>query len=120
MAKPRFLNTLQVKQLPDERWELTQPLTFYSSFGFVSIPAGFDTDFCSIPRIPFVYSWLGNRFQAAGAIHDYIYRYKMFPRWICDAILCEAAEALGATPVEQDVLWAGVRLGGWMYYGRKK
>ena len=120
MAKPRFLNTLQVKQLPNERWEITQPLTFYSSFGFISIPAGFDTDFCSIPRIPIVYSWLGNRFQAAGAVHDYIYRFKMFPRSICDDILAEAAAALGATGLEQNTIWLGVRSFGWMYYGKKK
>lgn len=97
---------------------LLENLFFYSDFlkKTFLVPAGFDTDFCSVPRIPFIYSWLGNRFKKSGALHDNLYRNGIISRADADTILREATQAEGATLLESWAMWAAVRIFGGQYY----
>ena len=87
--------------------------TFQKTF---LIPAGFDTDYCSVPRLPFIYSWLGNRFKKSGALHDYLYRTGLVVRSDADLLLREAVQAEGATVFEAFLMWAAVRMFGSQFY----
>lgn len=76
-----FTADLLVKVLSEERngigvFELTHPFTF--DIGFlgsgesVTVPAGFRTDFCSIPRIARWLLPITGKAAKAGMVHDYL------------------------------------------------
>ena len=59
------------------RWKLVFPFTYHvgskRSNKVIKVPAGFDTDFASIPKfLWFLPAWA--KFSKAAVIHDYIYQ----------------------------------------------
>lgn len=56
-------------------WQLDKPLRFLLNKKFlIIIRPGFQTDFASVPRIPIVYSFWGDRAHREAVLHDYLYR----------------------------------------------
>lgn len=104
------------------RWKLLAPLAFYSKrLGRVIIvPAGFVTDFASVPRLPFMYWFFGGKADRAAVVHDLLYRWGEplgISRWEADMIFLEAMEAMGMSfTVRYPMTW-GVVIGGWWSYG---
>lgn len=88
----------------------------------IAVPAGFVTDFASVP-------WgfwnleppLGEAGRAA-LVHDYLYATKglggRYSRAAADRIFREALATLGVPPWKRALLWAAVRLGGRGGWGR--
>jgi Asp-tRNA(Asn)/Glu-tRNA(Gln) amidotransferase A subunit family amidase len=88
----------------------------------IAVPAGFVTDFASVP-------WgfwnleppLGDAGKAA-VVHDYLYATRglqgRFSRAQADGIFREALRALGVPLCKRALLWAAVRLGGAGGWGR--
>ena len=116
-----FLTSLDVRLIKDESnelWELLAPLTYRSVVAScqITVPKGFQTDFCSVPRVPFIYDILGNRARRAGTVHDYLYSVKMFSREQCDLILKEMVVVCGVAEVEAEEFYLAVRLGGASHY----
>lgn len=111
-----FLATLQSELQPDGRWELLQPLPFWSRrYGqLITADTGFVMDYASVPRIPFVFAALGNAGHLAATIHDEIYKngHGVWTRAQADRIFLDAL-------LETESRWrayamyAGVRAGGW-------
>jgi hypothetical protein len=56
-------------------WQLTEDLCFYSAKlkCWVITPKGFFTNFASVPRLPIVYWWYGDRVWEEPAGHDFPY-----------------------------------------------
>ena len=54
---------------------LSRKLEFYSLVvgRVITAPEGLPTDLASIPRIPIIYEFFGNRYGRAAVIHDYRY-----------------------------------------------
>jgi Protein of unknown function (DUF1353) len=130
---------------PDQEtvfWRLDKPFWYRSRFGIIEVPAGFKTDFASIPpvcsigllvllagySIPSLF-WLGvlliaispkllhtGSYSRAAVIHDYIYKTRMFCRKNCDGILYEAMGDCGTAMWKRLLIWANVRMFGWMFY----
>lgn len=76
----QFLTKLDVVQVESETnegrgtWQLHSPLTYQSDLlGKVEVPAGFTTDFASVPRVPIIFAIAGDRGDLAAAVHDYLY-----------------------------------------------
>jgi hypothetical protein len=117
----KFLSTLAVEQVnPDQgTWRLTQPLSFHSIFaGVLTVPAGFVTDFASVPRIPIIFDVLGDKGQAAATLHDWLYAkpHPLETRERADEVLKEALIAQGMDDAEASLMFLGVRLGGESHY----
>lgn len=115
-------------------WELARPLFFWSRVWqcWLMVPAGFRTNYASVPRLPFVYWWYGERCWEEPALHDFAYtEHAIFKVAFADdgsiasvvrvEINREQAddlflEALQANPKTSggmaDVMHRGVRLGG--------
>jgi hypothetical protein len=103
------------------------PFTFIvgepGSTMIVDIPAGFETDLASIPRL--LRWWLdrdGPWVQAA-VVHDWLYSGAYLPRLIADyALWLGMGVAVAGVPrvgrLDRAVIYAGVRLGGWRPYRR--
>ena len=115
-----FLSPLDCTLVDDRDglWRLDAPLAFFSEVAGqrIEVPAGFTTDFASVPRIPLVYMLYGDRNRKAATIHDYLYRHQIFDRATCDAVFREAMRADGEGFMVSFAMWFGVRLGGAFTY----
>jgi len=104
-----------------EKWaRLTSPLRYVSSSDrlFV-VPAGFATDFASIPRLlwTLVGSPAAGRYRRAAVLHDYLYAQADtvgVSRKEADRVFLEAMMVSGVHPARAKTLYYGVRIGGWV------
>lgn len=81
--QPRFLTDLDVRLLDDDAvWVVDSPLIYYSAHlgTTLHVPAGFQTDFASVPRVPLIYSVYGDRAHRESVIHDYCFSINSIPR----------------------------------------
>ena len=116
----KFSYDLRVHKLPNGRWELLAPITYeVPGIGPVTVPAGFDTDFASVPRLPFMFWLLGDRADYAAVIHDYLYRTGIVSRSVADKVFRTIAEEEGLGFFARWSMWAGLRVGGWTSYDQK-
>lgn len=128
--KPRgernsFLTPLVVEVMPSGRTlRLAVPFTFrWKSLGTtIRIPAGFVTDFASIPRFArMVIPKLG-RYNKAAVVHDAIYQGVVpgFNRYGADQAFLAGMVALGVAPWKRRLMYWAVRLGGWAAWRKRK
>ena len=113
----RFLTKLQVEEIDDGRWRLLANLAYSSNLaGVVIVPAGFETDFASVPRVPVAYWLFGDVAHEAAVIHDYLYSTASVPRRIADKVLLEAMEVTGIASWRRlPIYWAVRQFGGSHY-----
>ena len=110
-----FVGDVVVKPIrPDgRRWELVQPFTYIGARDSFVVPAGFTTDFASVPR---VFVWLlpsYGRWTQAAILHDYLWdlaRRGKFRKHDADGIFNRALRELGVPYLRRWVMWAAVRL----------
>lgn len=111
-----FLGDVVVKPCqPDgKRWELVQSFVYQGSTESFEVPAGFTTDFASVPR--FVV-WLiprYGRWTQAAILHDYLWhlaREGKFKKHDADGIFNRAMRELGVPYLRRWAMWAAVRWG---------
>ncbi len=106
------------------------------------IPKGFKTDFASIPRI--FWTFIAPEDQSIlipSIIHDFVYsNHKikgydlckkdmcnvtenithLFTRKQADLILREKMKSFGAGIIKRNLVYIGVRLGGWLFWNKNK
>lgn len=97
------------------RFELKAPLVFDSvvAHGLITVPAGFVTDFASIPVLLWRILPPVGAYDRAAVVHDYLYFLGGMPRAQADRVLREAMLACGVDRATVDEIYDGVRLGGW-------
>lgn len=112
----RFLSLLKVVLQEDNAhngqglWSLLDPLVYEAYDGRrFEVPAGFTTDFASVPRLPIAYAIAGNRAHRAATLHDYLIREKVVPRKRADDIFYEAMLATGVEPFAARAMHLAVR-----------
>ncbi len=82
----------------------------YSTFGLeITVPAGFVTDFASVPRfLWFIFPPMGT-YNPATVLHDYLCKMEGYPRFMADAIFREAMRELGVPWWRRVAMYLGVR-----------
>lgn len=122
----KFLTDLEVELVSDATnsgrgtWRLTAPLVYQSDVAkqTFTVPAGFETDFASVPRAPIAFLLTADSAHAASAVHDFLYTPPhQVARDIADAVLKEASEVSGVPDWRAWLMWAGVRVGGASHWG---
>lgn len=111
----RFLTPLRAEKSGGV-WTVLQPLIYDSDVAqkvFI-VPEGFVTDFASVPRLPLAFLLTGDSAHEAAVVHDYLYREQTVPRQMADSVFKEAANVSGEPGWKSWLMWAGVRLGGWV------
>ena len=112
----RFLSPLRVERVdPDsDDWILTAALVFDSVVldRIVTVPAGFVTDFASVPRLPLAFWLFGAVAQEAASLHDFLYSTGLVSRKLADEVFAEASKACGVAAWRRGPMWLGVRLFG--------
>lgn len=124
MNAPRFLTSLHVRRASDGEagaWELTSALIYSSNVlpKVIIVPAGFRTDFASVPRLPLAYWLFGNAADEAAVIHDWLYTNNVggVTRKQADEVFAEASKVLGIKGWRRGPMWLGVRLFGGSHWG---
>jgi len=113
----QFLNKLRVElvdDITDGTWSVLEAFSYQSDVAAqtFTVPVGFETDFCSVPRIPGVFDILGDRARRAGTVHDFLYTAHPVDRETADKVLKEMVLLCGVDEVEAEAFYAAVRLGG--------
>lgn len=122
MAK--FLTELDARLKDDDCiWVLESPLSYESDIvGKIVVPAGFETDFASVPRIPIFYFLFGNRAHREAVLHDYLYRINSVPQATysqANDVFFEAMKLRGKAFYVRYPMWWGVCLGGYTSYHKR-
>lgn len=112
-SKARFLSTLRTDRvgLASADRVLLGVLAFDSVLlnRVIIVPAGFVTDFASVPRAPFTYWLFGGVADEAAVVHDFLYETGIVPRDVADDVYLEALEACGVAAWRRRAMWAAVR-----------
>jgi hypothetical protein len=123
MSTPaRFHTKLRVERVAEDEWVLTDLLAFSSAIldRMIIVPAGFVTDFASVPRLPLAYLLFGNVAQEAAVVHDFLYSTGACPRKLADDVFAEASKACGVAAWRRLPMFLGVRLFGGRRYSSAK
>ena len=139
--KSGFMTDLSVelKSGNDRVWIVTKPLKYQSELLDCLIvvppwfetkepdpegePAFFETDFASVPRVPFIYEAWGDRAHREAVLHDYLYRIDSIPVVTysqANNVFLEAMKATGKGWFVRYGMYNGVVLGGWTAYHKLK
>ncbi|MGV6473514.1 DUF1353 domain-containing protein [Azotobacter vinelandii] len=110
----RFPHPLQVELQHDRKtWRLLAPFSYLDpELGRLDVPAGFETDFASVPRWPLIFILLGAYGHAAATVHDWLYAAGRLTRRDADRVFLDALRSSGIARWRAWLLWAGVRLAG--------
>jgi hypothetical protein len=109
-----FYNDLNVTQTGADKWKLNTPLRYQSNAAsdVIEVPAGFITDFATVPRVPVAYLLFDGYGDRAAVIHDFLYRTGTFSRTICDRVFYEALLSDGVSRWRASMMYAAVRVFG--------
>lgn len=104
----RFLTTLKTEKIGYDRDDrpvlrLLGPLVYESErFGVIAVPAGFCTNYASVPRLPVIFLVAGDRAHEQACVHDFEYTLRRRTREEADAIFLEALGSPLAFPDGMD------------------
>lgn len=109
-------------------WILEEPIVYQSDLlgEEVIVPAGFIYDGSSLPpwlkAIPIISFFVKDKivYPGAAALHDFGYRFGVWPRKTTDALYQEALLVEKAHPVRARLRYWGVRAGGWISWRRHR
>lgn len=81
----------------------------------VTVPAGFETDLSSVPKIARSVVSKVDLIEASVA-HDYLYDSRIVPRKEADAVFLAFAKAYGDPWITRNIAWLAVRIFGGVAY----
>lgn len=128
-----FTGDLLVKYLDGEQWEVAETFTYHLEHPegdeYVHIGRGFITDFASIPRtVQLVWRSPGGKWDKPAVVHDCLYKTgyvthvndstRTIDRDEADRLFYEAMAVTGVNWFARRMIYAGVRVGGWLPWGK--
>lgn len=109
-----FLTDLVVKVV-DDGYMLTEPLEYQDGQRIHVVPAGFVTNFASIPRPARILITGHGKDRFAATLHDYLYFIK-YDRRKADALFLRAMKDSKVNWFLRHAMHKAVRLGGWAFH----
>jgi hypothetical protein len=116
---------LRVEYLDGHEWKLLEDFCYFDEEGapgetdgtFIDVPAGFVTDFASIPRVLWNILPPTGPYGKAAVIHDYLYwtgkaEGRPIPKSYADGVFYRAMRELGVGFLRARSMWLAVRLFG--------
>jgi len=108
----------------DEIYVLRSRLVYMSDIaGMIIVPAGFQTDLASVPRLPFTYAFFGGRAHREAVLHDYLYRTDSNPNvsfMDANRVFFEAMATRGKPAYISYPMFWGVCAGGLPSYHKRE
>ena len=112
-----FTDELIIEPTEDStKWKLVQPFRYWiqelHKGPVITVPAGFVTDFASIPQMFWSVLPPWGKYGKAAVVHDYLYQTALCPRDECDEVFLEAMEVLGVPYITRKTMYYAVRMFG--------
>ena len=99
---------------------LTEALIYETwAQNLIDVPAGFQTDFASVPRLFRGIFPKAGKYRDAAVVHDYLYRHcglDIYSRRASDKIFSQAMADLGVSWWRRAAIYRAVRIGGGKYW----
>lgn len=130
-----FTTPLELEYIDGRNWKITAEFDYFLVWGLpetICIPAGFVTDFASIPRLLWNLLPPTGSYGKAAVVHDWLYRHcgmvtistplqhdvkgVTYSRAECDEIFREAMEVLGVGWFTRQTIYRAVRMFGGSSY----
>ncbi|MHC4061042.1 MAG: DUF1353 domain-containing protein [Planctomycetota bacterium] len=120
-----FTENLIISPLPDGRTWVSRKAFSYDvgeegSGETIKVPAGFITDFASVPRLFWAFFPTWGKYGNAAVIHDYLYWEQSYPRERADEIFLEGMLVLGVEKGRAKLLYNAVKHFGKRAWARNK
>ena len=114
--KSRFKRSLVVEYKGGGNWKLWRDFIYYSETldENITVPAGFITDFASIPKVFRSFVSKAGPHVRASVVHDFLYSKTDVGRKAADGIFLEAMRISGVGKAKRFVMYWAVRLFGGM------
>ena len=112
-----FLTPLDVRVQPSGKtFKLLYPFTYRWGKTHIQVPAGFETDFASIPRFARVLIPKLGKYNKAAVVHDYLYQSDKSPltRKQADKCFLDGMRDLGVAKWKRTLMYWAVRIGGFL------
>lgn len=117
---PKAFTKLCLEDNGDETFTLEHDLAYTGDQFTVTVPAGFRTDFASVPRIFWSIIAPYGAHGRASIVHDFMYATGglggKHSRSDCDQIFLQAMRDSGVTPLRRGAMWLAVRIAGWLFF----
>lgn len=123
-----FTSPLRLEPVGSRTFRLIDPFAFRFDAAFeaaldhqcVDVPAGFVTDFASVPRLlwPLFPPW--GRYGKAAVMHDYLYQAQPCSRALADLMFLRGMQVLGVGRVTRYAMYGAVRAAGWLIWKAHK
>jgi hypothetical protein len=122
-----FVTPLVTRQIGAQRKRLEYELVAAIDGALLTIPAGFESDGASVPRVLWaLYPPFGELYEPATWLHDFCYQHAEsfdeapMTRALADRLLYAGAIGCGFRRTGARNLWLGVRAGGWLPWRRAR
>lgn len=115
LTDPRFLDPLIIEDIDGTNFKIVDEFDYHTdidlpSGNVVHIPAGFITDFASVPKVFWNILPPNGRYGKAAVVHDFLYRTKgMATKAQADRVFLEAMKALGVGYFTRTSMYLAVR-----------
>ena len=107
-----MISSLEVRFQEDGKTAvLSREMFAVTSKGLITVPLGFNTDFCSVPAIVAFIPKLG-RYTKASVVHDWLYYSDLFTQKECDGIYKELMLAEGCKSWRVSMIYRALRMAG--------
>ena len=116
-----FVTTFKAESQISGRWKLIAPVIYQThGAGRIVVPAGYETDLFSVPRVLWPLFPRDNRGRRSAVVHDWLYNsgQTRFTRADADRIFRQALADLNIGWFTRWAMYAGVRVGGWTSFKR--
>lgn len=115
MAFVNGFDTLEVRKLSGRKWRVLKNIKFVHNINgkivCVEVPAGFVTDFASVPRPFWVFTPPDGKYTMAAVVHDYLCSHpKIMKRKAADELFMEIAEKSGVGRATAYIMFASIRI----------
>lgn len=125
---PKFITELDIRDIDGTKWKVLSPLIYETEsdvFGqggasHLCVPAGFITDFASIPRAFWRILPPSGKYNKAAVVHDYLYSTQMVTQEIADLIFHEAMGVLAVPSWKRWTMYRALRMFGWVAWNKHK
>ena len=118
-----FSDPLTVTKTEKGTWLVANSFRYYPLHsGPIDVPAGFETDFASVPRGLWNIFPPDGPWTQAAVVHDWLYNTKglhLLTRKACDGIFLEAMAALKVPFWKRQLMYRAVRIFGGLYWKSK-
>lgn len=110
-----FLTQLMVREGAGvQGWILVAPLTYVGASEEFLVPAGFATDFASVPRLLWGILPPYGRHTRAAVVHDWLYATGYLPRAEADGVFRRIMRECHVGRLRRWTMYLALRLFGWV------